>query len=87
MKKILGIFILIFTLNLNFSFADNSQNFSKVFILDKEVVKTANYTFDYMTNLFKIYDKSGKKLLFTLYEGDFVYPSDFFVSDKCMYTI
>ena len=87
MKKILGIFILLFTLCLNFSFADNSQNFLEVNKYENKVVKTTNYTFDFKTNLFKVYDKSGKKLLLTVYKGDFDYPYKFFVSDKYVYYV
>ena len=50
MKKILGILILFFTLSLNFSFADNSQNFLEVNKYDKKIVKTTNYNFDYKTD-------------------------------------
>ena len=87
MKKILGIFILLFTLSLNFSFADNSQNFLEVNKYENKVVKTTNYTFDYKTNLFKVYDKSGKKLLLTVYKGNFDYPYEFFVSDNFIYYV
>ena len=85
MKKILGILILFFTLSLNFSFADNSQNFLEVNKYDKKIVKTTNYNFDYKTDLFKVYDKSGKKLLLTVYKGNFDYPYEFFVNDKYVY--
>ena len=78
MKKILGILILFFILSLNFSFADNSQNFLEVNKYDKKIVKTTNYNFDYKTDLFKVYDKSGKKLLLTVYKGNFDYPYEFF---------
>ncbi|EJP21400.1 hypothetical protein HMPREF1142_1412 [Peptostreptococcaceae bacterium AS15] len=87
MKKILGIFILLFTLSLNFSFADNSQNFLKVDQYENKVVKTANYSFDFKTNLFKVYDKTGKNLLMTVYKGNFDYPYEFFVSDKYVYYV
>ena len=66
MKKILGILILFFTLSLSFSFADNSQIFLEVDKYDNNVVKTTNYNFDYKTDLFKVYDKTGKKLLLTI---------------------
>ena len=87
MKKILGIFILFFTLSLNFSFADNSQNFLKVDQYENKVVKTANYSFDFKTNLLRIYDKTGKKLLLTVYKGNFDYPYEFFVSNKYVYYV
>ena len=85
MKKILVILILFFTLNLNSSFADNSQIFLEVDKYDNNVVKTTNYNFDYKTDLFKVYDKTGKKLLLTIYKGNFDYPYEFFVSDNFIY--
>lgn len=85
MKKILTIFILFFGLSLSFSFADNSQEYLEVDKYGDEIVKTANYTFDYTTDILRIYDKSGKKLITAIYKGDFYYPSSFFVNDKYVY--
>ena len=85
MKKILGILILFFTLSLSFSFADNSEIFSKVDHNYNKIVQIGNYTFNYKTDLFKVFDKTGKKLLITVYKGDFNYPTAFFVSDKYVY--
>ena len=87
MKKILGILILFFSLCFNFSFADNSRNFLEVDKYDNNVVKTTNYNFDYKTDLFKVYDKTGKKLLLTIYKGNFDYPYEFFVSDNFIYYV
>lgn len=87
MKKFLVVLILFFTLNLNSSFADNSQNFLEVDKYDNNVVKTTNYNFDYKTDLFKVYDKTGKKLLLTIYKGNFDYPYEFFVSDNFIYYV
>lgn len=87
MKKFLVVFILFFTLCFNFSFADNSQNFLEVDKYENKVVKTANYNFDYKTDLFKVYDKTGKKLLLTIYKGNFDYPYEFFVNDKYVYYV
>jgi hypothetical protein len=95
MKKILGILILFFTFNLSFSFADNDQIFSKVNSYDNISEKIGNYTFEYTISFFRIYDKSGKKLLIKVdpdedYDGirnPFDYPPDFFVSDKYVYYV
>ncbi|EFM39761.1 hypothetical protein HMPREF0379_0381 [[Eubacterium] yurii subsp. margaretiae ATCC 43715] len=85
MKKILGILVLFFTLSLSFSFADNSEIFSKVDHNYNKIVQIGNYTFNYKTDLFKVFDKTGKKQLITVYKGDFNYPTAFFVSDKYVY--
>jgi hypothetical protein len=49
------------------------------------MVKIGDYTFNFKTNLFKVYDKSGKNLLVTVYEGKFYYPGIFFVNGKNVY--
>ena len=45
MKKFLVVFILFFTFNLSFSFADNAQIFSNVNSYNNKLVKIGNYTF------------------------------------------
>jgi len=93
MKKILGIFILFFTFNLSFSFADNAPIFSNVNSYNNDLEKIGNYTFDYTISFFRIFDKSGKELLITVdLEDDDIkypldYPNDFFVSDKYVYYV
>ena len=54
MKKILGIFILFFTFNLSFSFADNAPIFSNVNSYNNDLEKIGNYTFDYTISFFRI---------------------------------
>jgi hypothetical protein len=91
MKKILGIFILFFTFNLSFSFADNAPIFSNVNSYNNKLVKIGNYTFNYKTDSFRVFDKTGKKLLITVdrdeFDHPFDYPTDFFASDKYVYYV
>jgi len=60
MKKFLVILILFFTFNLSFSFADNAQIFSNVNSYNNKLVKIENYTFNYKTDSFRVFDKTGK---------------------------
>lgn len=91
MKKVLFILALFLTLSISPSFADDAQIFSNVNSYNNKLVKIGNYTFNYKTNLFKIYDKTGKKLLITVDNNDFDrpsnYPTDFFASDKYVYYV
>jgi len=91
MKKILVVLILFFTFNLSFSFADNAPIFSNVNSYNNKLVKIENYTFNYKTDLFRVFDKTGKKLLITVdrdeFDHPFDYPTDFFASDKYVYYV
>ena len=84
MKKIICIFVLFFSLSLSLSFAD-SDIFTSIDNDYNNMVKIGDYTFNFKTNLFKVYDKSGKNLLVTVYEGKFYYPGIFFVNGKNVY--
>lgn len=84
MKKIICIFVLFFTLSLSISFAD-SDIFTSIDNDYNNMVKIGDYTFNFKTNLFKVYDKSGKNLLISVYKGKFYYPSIFFVNGKNVY--
>ncbi|EFM39760.1 hypothetical protein HMPREF0379_0380 [[Eubacterium] yurii subsp. margaretiae ATCC 43715] len=85
MKKILGIFILLFTLSFNFSFADNSQVFLKVDDFENHVTKSKNYTYKYTTKTLNVYDKAGKKLLMSFPDKALNHPYTFFVNDSLAY--
>lgn len=85
MKKIICIFVLFFSLSLSLSFAD-SDIFTSIDNEYNSLVKIGDYTFNFKTNLFKVYDKSGKNLLITVYEGKFYYPGIFLQMEK-MYII
>ena len=58
---------------------------------NNKLVKIGNYTFNYKTDLFRVFDKTGKKLLITVERDDFDhpfdYPTDFFASDKYVYYV
>jgi len=84
MKKLLCILVLFFSLSLSLSFAD-SDIFTSIDNDYRNMVKIGDYTFNFKTNLFKVYDKSGKNLLITVYEGKFYYPGIFFVNGKNVY--
>ncbi|EFM39762.1 hypothetical protein HMPREF0379_0382 [[Eubacterium] yurii subsp. margaretiae ATCC 43715] len=91
MKKVLFILVLFLTLSISPSFADSAQIFSNVNSYNNKLVKIGNYTFNYKADLFRVFDKTGKKLLITVDNNDFDrpsnYPTDFFASDKYVYYV
>ena len=91
MKKVLFILALFLTLSISPSFPDSAQIFSNVNSYNNKLVKIGNYTFNYKADLFRVFDKTGKKLLITVDNNDFDhpfdYPTDFFASDKYVYYV
>ena len=91
MKKVLFILALFLTLSISPSFANDAQIFSNVNSYNNKLVKIGNYTFNYKADLFRVFDKTGKKLLITVDNNDFDhpfdYPTDFFASDKYVYYV
>ena len=91
MKKVLFILALFLTLSISPSFADDAQIFSNVNSYNNKLVKIRNYTFNYKADSFRVFDKTGKKLLITVdhneFDHPFDYPTDFFASDKYVYYV
>lgn len=91
MKKVLFILALFLTFSISPSFADSAQIFSNVNSYNNKLVKIGNYTFNYKADLFRVFDKTGKKILITVERDDFDhpfdYPTDFFASDKYVYYV
>ena len=91
MKKVLFILALFLTFSISPSFADKAQIFSNVNSYNNKLVKIGNYTFNYKADPFRVFDKTGKKLLITVDNNDFDhpfdYPTDFFASDKYVYYV
>ena len=91
MKKVLFILVLFLTLSIRPSFADSAQIFSNVNSYNNKLVKIENYTFNYKTDSFRVFDETGKKLLITVdrdeFDHPFDYPTDFFASDKYVYYV
>lgn len=85
MKKILRVLLFVLIFSANIGFADNQQIYSKLNNYKDKSITKGNYSFDYKSDVFKVYDKSGKKLILSVNKGDFNYPDNFFVNDKYLY--
>ena len=85
MKKILTVLLFVLIFSANIGFADNSQIYSNINNYKDKTITKGNFSFDYKGDVFKVYDKSGKKLVLSVNKGDFNYPDNFFVNDKYLY--